>query len=328
MTKIDYNLVYLQSENARITLKELSKNLRKSPQRLKYTINSLKKEEILRDPYCIFDYSYFGLILFRVYFRGAYISEQEKANILIELNSNPYIVSMYELSGEFDLIVEFASPNPSKFNKELKNLSVHIPTLHDYKIVLNLVSYICPRHYLTESENLQSFNVEKIIGGDRERELFNPNEMVIMKNLLLNPTIRYTDLAKKSSLNVKTGKSILINLRTRKIVRGFRYIINTNKLGIHKFRLFLRLHNVSPERDVQLIEYILKIKEVVQINKTVGDWDMELDIEALDKGRIRQLVTQLREEFKEIIERFNLIEFYDYYKRSYLPLFLFNEEIF
>lgn len=326
MTKIDYNLVYLQSENARISLKELSKNLRKSPQRLKYTVNSLKKEEILRDPYCIFDYSYFGLILFRVYFRGAYISEQEKANILIELKNNPYIVSIYELSGEFDLIVEFASQNPSKFNKELKNLSVYIPTLHDYKIVLNLVTYICPRHYLVKSENLQSFNVEKIIGGDRERELFNSNEMIIMKNLLLNPTIRYTDLAKKSSLNVKTGRSILINLKTRKIIRGFEYITNTNKLGIHKFRLFLRLHNVSPERDVQLIEYILKIKEVVQINKTVGDWDMELDIEALDKGRIRQLVTQLREEFKDIIERFNLIEFYDYYKRSYLPLFLFNEE--
>lgn len=326
MVKTDYDLVYIRSENARMSLKEYSHYLKKSSQLLKYSLSILENTGILDKPHCIFDYSYFGLILFRVYFRGGYISEKDKVNIIKEFDNNPYVVSIYELTGEFDLAVEFASPNPSKFNKELKRLLRSVSTLNNYSVLLNLVSYVCPKNYLTKDGVLQSLNVEKIVGGDRKEEVFNRNEMKVMKNLLLAPTMRLTKLAEQSCLNVKTTNSIIKNLRKRNIIKGFRYILDTNKLNINKCRLFLRLHNLSLEKETQLTDHLLKIKETVQINKTVGDWDMEVDLEALDKSKIRYLIMQLRENFKEIIERFNLIEFYAYHKKSYLPLFLFQEE--
>lgn len=327
MVKIDYGLVYLQAENARIGLRGLSHHLKKTPQRLKYSISSLEKEGIIKNPYCIFDYSYFGLILFRVYFKGGYISDKDKDNIIRELSDNPYIVSIYELTGEFDLAVEFASPNPSKFNKELKKIAVLTPTLNDYKITLNLVTHVYPRHYLTKNADLQKLNTERILGGDRIREEFNMNEMKVMKNLLYNPTMRLMEFAESTELNVKTVKSVLNNLIKKNVIKGFKYMIDTNKLGINKCRLFLKLHNLSAEREGQLMTYFLKINEIVQVNKTVGDWDMEVDIEAIDKVKVRYIIREIREEFKDLIERFNLIEFYNYYKRSYLPLYLFREKV-
>ena len=147
-----------------------------------------------------------------------------------------------------------------------------------------------------------------------------------MKNLLINPTMRFVDLANKSGLNIKTTRSIFNILTKRNIIKGFKHIVNTNKLEINKSRLFLKLHNISIIREDELMDHLLKTKEVVQSNKTVGDWDMEVDIEALDKNEIRNIIMQMREEFKDVIERYNLIEFYNYYKRSYLPLYLFKEE--
>lgn len=327
MAKVDYELIYLQSENARIGLKGLSCFLKKSSQRLKYSISSLEKENIIKNPYCIFDYSYFGLILFRAYFKSGYISEQDKIKIIKELESNPYITSIYELTGEFDFVVEFSSPNPSKFNKELKKIATLYPMLNDYKIILNIVTYLYPKDYLINNSNLHVLNSEKIIGGDREIETFNENEIKVIKNLILNPTIRITDLASRTELNIKTVKSIFKNLTRKSIVKGFKYNLDTNKLNINKSRLFLKLHNLTLERESQIMQYMLNNKEIVQINKTVGDWDMEIDIETLDKSRIRNIITQIREEFADLIEKFNLIEFYKYYKRSYLPSYLFKEEI-
>jgi len=81
------------------------------------------------------------------------------------------------------------------------------------------------------------------------------------------------------------------------------------------------------EREKQLKEYFLKTREVVKVNKTVGDWDIEIDIESLDKSKIRYLIVQLREGFKDLIENFNIIEFYQYYQVSYLPRYLFKENI-
>ena len=353
--KIDYNMLYLKSENARMRLKAVSKALRKSPQRLKYNFDVFEKEDIIKNPYCIFDYSYFGLVLFRAYLRGVYVAEQDKKRIIDELRENPYIVSVYGLTGEYDLVVEFASPNPSKFNKELKKIVNLMPTLNDYKIVLNIVTHIYPRHYLvrtndpktrkrnnsettkrktirpagmidTKITDYQPHYIEKVIGGDREREVFNENEMKVIKTLLAHPTSRLSNLAKNSELNVKTVKSIMSSLVKKNVIRGFRYTIDKDKLGVHAFRLFLKLHHLIQERETSLMNYLRNTKEIIQTNKTVGDWDMEIDIESLDNGKIRHIILQIREEFKDIIERFNLIEFHDSYKKSYLPSYLFKEE--
>ncbi len=326
MNKLDHSLLFLRSENARMSLKELGRLMRKSPQLLKYNVSVLEKEGILHDPFYIFDYSYFGLILFRVYFKGVYVKEQDKLKVITELRQNPYVLAVYELVGEFDLSVEFAAPNPSKFNKEFKKIITANPLLKEYKIVLNIVTHIYPRHYLVNSAELLTLYGQKIVGGDREKEEFKPEELAVLGVLLHKPTIRYTKLAKEAGLNIKTVKSILQHLTKRNIIRGCRYLIDKNKLDVTKNRLFLKLHNVDLEYESKLLDFLHDNPEVIQLNKTVGDWDMEIDLESLDKSRIRYIISRLREEFSDLIAGFNLIEVYDYYKRTYLPEYLFKEE--
>ncbi|HLC46738.1 MAG TPA: Lrp/AsnC family transcriptional regulator [Candidatus Nanoarchaeia archaeon] len=328
MVAIDRDLLFIYSENARMRLKILAKALKKTPQRLKYTLTNLEKEGIVRAPHCIFDYSYLGLLLFRVYFKGGYISENDKLGIIKKLSEHPYVTSIYELTGEFDLALEFIAPNPSRFNKELKTAANLIPTLNNYKIILNVVTHVYPRQYLPKSKELGAAEKpEIIVGGDRAVDSFTKNELDVMKQLLMRPKMRRTAMAKVTRLNIKTVTSVVRQLQKRKIIKGFKYAIDANALGFEKARLFLNLHNISKEREAQLLGFLLRTPEVVQVHKTVGDWEMEIDIETLDKNRMRYLIILIREEFKDIIESFNLIEFYQYYKRSYLPMYLFMPEL-
>ncbi len=326
MNKIDHNLVFLRSENARMSFKEMARIVKKSPQLIKYNLSVLEKEGILHDPFYIFDYSHFGLIVFRVYFKGVYIKEQDKLRVITELRQNPYVLAIYDLIGEFDLGVEFAAPNPSKFNKEFKKIITANPLLKEYKIVLNIVTHIYPRNYLVNSAELLTLYNQKIVGGDREKEQFTPEEMTILRILLYNPTIRYTTLAKGSDLNVKTAKSILRNLTKRNIIRGCKFLIDKNSLDITKSRLFLKLHNLDLEHESRFLDYLHDVPGVIQLNKTVGDWDVEIDLESLDKSGVRYIISKLREEFSDLIAGFNLIEVYEYHKRTYLPEYLFKEE--
>jgi len=327
---VDNELLFLYSENSRAKIRDLAAMLKKSPQRLKYSLKSFEKEKVVSKPHCVFDYSFFGLILFRVYFKGGYISDNDKAEIIQKLNDNPYIVSIYELTGGFDLVIEIAAPNPSRFNKELKKVAGLIPTLSHYKIILNVVTHLYPRAYLIKEQSeinpLALIEKDTVIGGDRIPDILDKNETKIIKQLLINPKLRLTTLAKQSGINVKTANQSLKDLKKRKIVRGFKYVINTEKLNINSFRLFLNLHNLSKERENEFNNYLLQKKEIVQMNKTVGDWDMELDIESFDKYRIRQVIIDIRNNFKDLIENFNIIEFYCYHKKTYLPMFLFEQE--
>ena len=149
--------------------------------------------------------------------------------------------------------------------------------------------------------------------------------MRVINSLLAYPSSPLNFLAKNTELNAKTVKTILNNLAKRNITRGFKYCLDIEKLGITSSRLFLKLHHLTIARETSLMRYLREAKEVVQANKTVGDWDMEIDIESLDARKIRQAILQIRVEFKDIIERFNLIEFHDVYKKSYLPRYLFEK---
>lgn len=324
MSKKDYEFIYLRSENSRERLKSIAQKLGKTSQRLKYNEKTALKDNIISKPYMIFDYSHMGLILFKVYFRGVYMSDKNRQVVINVLEKNSYITSIYELTGGFDLVIEFMSPNPSKFNKQLRNIVTALPALNDYKTVLNLVTHIYPRNYLVK-KRIKLHKIEKIIGGDRKVDEFSENEIKVIGGLFENPVTKYTRLARKIKLNVRTVKKIMKNLEKKRRIRGYKYLLNTEKLGIDSCRLFLNLHNLSKEREFEFMSYLMNSKEVVQVNKTVGDWGMEIDIEAFGKNRIRQIIVNMKEEFKDIIQDFSLIDFYKYHKRAYLPSYLFEE---
>ena len=326
MVLVDRNLLYLYCENSRIKIKELASQLRKSSQRIKYSLDVLEKECRVNNAHCIFDYSYLGVLLFRVYFKGGYIGEDDKVAIIKRLKENKYIMSMYELSGEFDFVVEVGAPNASRFNKELKKIAAVIPTLNHYKIILNVVTHVYPRSYLLLEDSPLLIQQEKIVGGDREVQDFTEDEIKLMKELLYAPKMRLTKLAVNTELNIKTVNSLFKSLQKRRIIKGFKYLLDARQLGIEKVRLFLKLHNFTPEREAALTSYLLKTREIVQMNKTVGDWDMEIDIEASSRERVRELIIQVRNDFKDLIEDFNMVEFYQYFKKSFLPGYLFEKE--
>jgi len=235
-----------------------------------------------------------------------------------------FVTSTYELTGEFDLVVELISPNPSKFNKELKKISMMIPSMPDYKVILNIVSYIYPRDYLPTRSELKLHSMHSIVGGDREYVMLNKNELLVIKSLLSRPKARLTELAKEARLNIKTAKGIIESLEKRKIIKGYKYVLDTSKLGLNKCRLFVKLHNLSRKREDELMKLMQETEDIVQINKTIGDWNLEIDVETQSSARTRYLIMQVRKEFRDIIESVNMIEFFTYYKSSYLPSFLFE----
>ena len=115
--KIDKRLLYFYGENCRLSLSEMAKKIHKSPQLVKYTISRLEKSKIILFYYTVIDYSCFDMLLFKVYFKGG-CSKSSELNLLVKkLMENPYVTSIYEMGGQYDLLVEFMTKNPSKFHK-------------------------------------------------------------------------------------------------------------------------------------------------------------------------------------------------------------------
>ncbi len=322
-TKINNNLLYLYSENCRASFSFIAKKLRKSPQIVKYSINQLEKEGIIPFYYTVVDYSLFNMLLFRVYFRGGYSRGLELNSLIKKLIENPSVVSVYETGGQYDLIVEFMAENPSRFNKELKLIISENPELNNHDIIINVVSHIYPRYYLLGKNKMNYSNPLKeiIIGGDRELSKISKNQKNVLIALVKNPRERITSIALKLKINAKTALSVMKSLEEKKIIRGYKSSIKTGKLNIIHNRITLKLHNIDPLKEKQLMDFCINTPEITRLNKTIGQWDIEIDAETISQIDFRDIYLKIRDEFKDIIMLFNSYRIYNKIKHKYI-----NEE--
>ncbi len=321
VTKINKRLLYFYGENCRLSLSKIAKKIHKSPQLVKYTINRLEKNKIILFYYTIIDYSCFDMLLFKVYFKGG-CSKGSELNLLVKkLMENPYVTSIYEMGGQYDLLVEFMAQNPSKFNKELKMLIKENEELNNYDIIINIVSHIYPRDYLMprnkKAKDL-NFPSEIIVGGDRDKIVLNDKEKRILLAFVENPKIRLTSIASKLDINIKTAISVINSLKSKKIIRAYKSALNTDKCDLINNMITLNLHNIEPEKENNILDFCLNNPNIVKISKTIGAWDVEIDVETSSSTDFREIYLKIREEFKDVIKSFNSYRIYKVFKHNYL----------
>jgi DNA-binding Lrp family transcriptional regulator len=317
MAKLDQDLLYKITENARIQIKEISNNLKKSSPRLKYNLNIIKKEKIIICPHFLIDYSFLGFLLFKVYFKGGFYSEEENKIIINNLKNNPLVTSIYEIEGKYDFAIEIIAQNPSKFNKELQIISKTLE-YNSHSVALNLVSHIYPRNYLINNINIDP--IEFIVGGDRKTKEFSQQEISVLKEILKNPILHTTKQSNNANMHIQTFKNNMKHLYKEKIIRSARYEISPKNTPIEKIKLFLKMQSKNRENDEKYFnEFMIKTKEIIAFHKTIGEWDIEIDIEAKNRNEIKSIIRSVREKFKHLIKEIDTVEIINIHKRQYLP---------
>lgn len=321
INKINKRLLYLYGENCRISLSKIAKKIHKSPQLVKYTVSRLEKEGIIPFYYTIIDYAYFDMLLFKVYFMGGCSTSSELKLLIKKLIQNPYVTSVYEMGGQYDLLVEFMAQNPSKFNKELKLLIKEHEELNNYNVIINIVSHLYPRTYLIPNKEkvkdfLQSSQI--VVGGDRDKIKLSNNEKKVLSVLVQNPKIRLTAIASKLRINIKTVISAIKLLESKKVIRTYKSALNMQKCNLIKNKITLKLHNVDIKKEKNMLNFCLNNPNIVKFSKTIGEWDVEIDIETSSPTEFREIYLKIREEFKDVIRSFNSYRIYDVFKHNYL----------
>ena len=234
---------------------------------------------------------------------------------------NPYVTSVYEIGGQYDLLVEFMAQNPSKFNKELKLLIKEHDGLNNYDVIINVVSHIYPRNYLMSKHkefSELSHSLKIIIGGDRDRITLSNNEKKVLSTLIKNPKIRLTAIASKLRINIKTVISAIKLLESKKVIRAYKSALNMQKYNLIKNKITLKLHNIDIKKEKNMLNFCLNNPNIVKFSKTIGAWDIEIDVETSSPTEFREIYLKVREEFKEVVRSFNSYRIYKVFKHNYL----------
>ncbi|MBW3000174.1 Lrp/AsnC family transcriptional regulator, partial [Candidatus Woesearchaeota archaeon] len=129
-------------------------------------------------------------------------------------------------------------------------------------------------------------------------------------------------ISNKLSLASKTVINRIKKLQKRKIIRGFKPLLNLQKAGYNSNLLMIKYHNISSELEDELINYLKMHASVISVVKTLGEWDIEIEIEAEEEKEIRKVEVEIRQKFALLIQQIDSIPLYQSYKKTFFPKFL------
>ena len=96
----------------------------------------------------------------------------------------------------------------------------------------------------------------------------------LLYELDLDSRQSFNSLARK----IKLGKTALVNrinhLQKEGIIKQFHTVIDTGKLGYISFRLLLNLHNASPEKEQEIIDFLKKKDKVIWVVSVEGEYNV------------------------------------------------------
>ncbi len=90
--------------------------------------------------------------------------------------------------------------------------------------------------------------------------------------------MNYSQLAKKTQMSKQLVKYRIERLEKLGIIRGYFTLIDTSRLGLTTFRVYLKLRNIAPEKKNEILEYLKKQKHIWAIVLIAGKWDIALGI--------------------------------------------------
>lgn len=311
LKKRDKHLLYELSTNAREKQTNIAKRLRISPQTLKYHLDNLTQKRTY-NTHTIIDPARRGLITIRCFLNFTSFNKHTQNDIIRELKDKPDVVFIQRLRLGADLLIEYAVPNLSYFNKThtafLHQNSDAIRNTNTYPV---LVRYIFSRTYMRP----RTKNRSKILSGDREPVDISTTEQEVLNEIIKEPQSTILDLARKTSHDPRTIRSAITHCEKNKIIRGYSIDIDYRQTKISSALLGIHFNYVTPKELDRFVEFANQTKEIVRLEKVIGQEEVFLSIETFTN--YTEIIEHLREEFK--ITQYSVFEAGNIEKNTYVP---------
>ena len=91
-------------------------------------------------------------------------------------------------------------------------------------------------------------------------------------------------------------------LEKKEVLQGYTIFLNLQKVGYKLFKLCLYLSDYKIKDVDKLISYIKQNPNVIHIIKSLGSWELEVEIEYDDIYKTYDYINELKANFPEMIK--------------------------
>lgn len=320
MIKIDLKdrkIIYELDINSRQSYNDIAKKVGLSKDSVIYRIKNLQRECIIKQYHTVIDVGKLGYISFRLYMKFQNTTPEKEAEIFAFLKKQRIVTWFASFEGEYDLGMWILVKSVKEMNTLWKELLNHYRDFIEKRwlTIFTKVTYL-PRTYILE----QKVNRKEYLFITESEEIsLDKTDRQLLQLLAPDARISILKLAQKTHITPKTVTARIKQLKKKKVIIGYRTLLDMEKLGYLFFKVLFNLHNLTEQKEKEFRAYLRQNPNIIYDDEVLGGEDIEVDIQVPSIQDLRKFLEEIKKQFADIIRKYNHLLIYKEHKYVYFP---------
>ena len=310
LTELDKKILFELDKDGRASFSEIARIIGSTPQVVKYHYEQLIENQVIEKFWAFIDYDKADYSFFWGYWlKFSGLTKEKEEEIYADFNSNKYIPIIMRSDGYYDCLLGIISRDIFHHNEILQEIfnkyGSHITT-SDIFVGLGFIKF--PRTYLANKEN--EFQKYSVSGGTKEKIKLSENDRKIMSLLQMDGRMEFTEIAKILGVSVGLVHKHFHKLEKKEVITKITYTLNYQKIGMLLYRVCFKIIQFDKNRIEELYKFCCLHPNIINYVKGMGNWELLLDIEVENRESLRDLIREIKNEFKDIVHQIEINEIY------------------
>ena len=313
----DKKILFELDFNSRISYSQLARKVGLSKQGVEYKVNNLIKKGVIKGFYPVINVPKLGYIYCRLLVTLQNLTKDKHKKIVNYLTNHNKVFWLFQMQGIYDLLIVIWARSVTEFKdfiEELENKFGENIKRKTETITTDVIHF--QHRYLLGIEKTGEIHIKET----SERIGIDKLDKKILNILCSNARISVVDISKKVNESAKVVAYRIKKLEKKKLIEGYRPIINHNKISHTYYKVFISLNKISKQELNVLKSYIKKNPLIIYIVGGIG-LPADLDIEMMVKSnqQLFDFIEDIKFKFPMLIGEYQTVIFMDTLKVKYLP---------
>ena len=300
----DKLLLSLLYNNSRMSFTEMGRKLRLSSSAVERRVRRLKGAGVISLLMADVNFLKLGLKSYRLYFRFDALGRETEAGVLKLFEAYPRTLWGVISEGEYDVLWRLIEKDES----DVEKAAYLMMEKFGGRIVEKTVATTTYQAYLAWNK---AFGTERHAPMPIERisevEAVDGTDMKILSALYSNARETTVALSKLVGLTPDAVQHRIRRLTDRGIILGYTAWFDAKKLGFNYYKILVGFRSATKGKEQEFLAFCLESDDVIFINKTIGSWDMEVDIIVRDNEELHAFMREIKTRFGHILGKHALV---------------------
>lgn len=284
--------------NARMPTNELARCIGRREHAVRYAINRLHREKILK-PYALINVYAWGWTNYAIYFSRTVEAPGDREAFLKYLFASHYVTWLGELSGDFNTGIVVSARRLAELDQFLCALAARFGQAGSrQEVVLHVKNSSFRLKYLADVPA----PVDVLAyGGEAEVVELDDLDMRILRGLGHPELWEHADLARFLGMPLTTLRYRLGRLEDRKVIAGYGWGIPAPRFGMHNYKLLISERRPGESFQEEFFKFCQAHPNIIYHIRCVGPWSFEIGVQSDDPVLVPQISAEMSGRFGSAI---------------------------